>query len=218
MHGCNRMLDNSLQLIARMGCTQDVKRLVRLVCTKWEEVGRKGRLQCYEMKLFYAKQLHSAIPPLFAGLPPRMVCTSANKAEVWTQEELAHRLLAACHTYFTFSYNPSPSGAAFVSLEHACRDFLAATSSFQGRFPPTSHYMTTHFMDFVRRDHGAYVTVQEGPEHHHKLDMGVARRTWTNARGAHMPFTRMEQILRTYELRRILLERGHQPSTLLSHE
>jgi hypothetical protein len=212
MHGCNRMLDNSLQLIARMGCTQAVKRLVRLACTKWEQAGSKGRLQCYEMKLFYAKQLHVAIPLLFAGLPPRMVFTSADKGEAWTQEELVHRLLAACHTYFTYSYNHNPSGAALMSLEHAQRDFLAATSSFRGRFPPTSHYMTTHFLDFIRCDRGAYVTVQEGPEHHHKLDRGVALRTWTNPRGSHMPFTRMEQVLRTYELRRILLERGHEPN------
>ena len=116
-----------------------------------------------------------------------------------------------CHTYFMFYYNPNPSDDDILRLKKARDDFLTAHSSFDLRCAPTSHFMTTHFLDFVDQVRGAYVTLQEGPEHHHKLDMGVAKRTWTNPNGPHMPFSREVQMLRTYELRRILLERGHKP-------
>lgn len=153
------------------------------------------------------------IPPLYDGLPSRVVFTSATQGDVWTQEELTRRLLNACHTFFTYSYNSKPRGGDILRLQNARCDFIAATSSFEQRFAPTSHYMTTHFFEFIDKDHGAYATLQEGPEHHHKLDMQLAQRTWTNPSAAHTPFSRAEQILRTYELRRILLERGHKPPT-----
>ena len=72
--------------------------------------------------------------------------------------------------------------------------------------PPTTHYMTSHFLQFAHTDRGAYHTLQEGPEHHHKLDMDVAHQTFSNWQGAHVPYTRMEQVLYTYLLRQILLE------------
>lgn len=209
MHGCNRMLDNSLQLIARMGYVSELIQIVHKASSKWAAVGRQGRLQCNEMKRFWEKKLDNLIPPVYAGVEKRRAVILPSGIEMWTQEELAARLLCACRTYFMYSYDPQPSSAMYERLQRAACDFLAATSSFHGRLPPTTHYLTTHFLHFCHTDGGAYTTVQEGPEHHHKLDMSVAHLTFTTPEGNHMPFTRMEQILRMYELKRILLERGH---------
>lgn len=89
MHGCNRMLDNSLQLIAHMGCVPQLRQMVRRACSTWEEQGGPGRLQCYQMKRFYEMDLHTKIPPIYAESPDRIAFTSATEGGTRTAKDIA---------------------------------------------------------------------------------------------------------------------------------
>jgi hypothetical protein len=77
---------------------------------------------------------------------------------------------------------------------------------------PTIHYLTNHYIQFAREDKGAYHTVLEGSEHHHKNDRDVARMVFPHESGANTKTGPMRQILETQDLRLILLNRGHSPS------
>lgn len=213
MHGCNRLLDNSLQLIARLVSVDLLLPIVRQACHKWEPRGRSGRFQCYEMKHFWERKLDAALTAAVALHPGGRVVLLPTRAETWSVPRMVKELLAACRTYFEFSYTPTPAGPAYTALTHAACVLLSITASLAGRMPPTTHYLTSHFLQFAHTDRGAYHTLQEGPEHHHKFDMDVAHQTFSNWQGAHVPYTRMEQVLRTYQLRQILLEHGYGPNT-----
>ena len=216
MHGCNRLLDNSLQLIASFGEREAVTKIVHKVASKWVAQGHKGRLQCFEMKKFWERNLDTEVIASFAR--HTQVCAmlvrgaqGIERAE-WTAHALVTRLLGACRAYHTFSYTILPPYPLYCALLNARDDILSVFAHFHRRLPPTTHWLTTHFIHFVRLDGTAYTTLQEGPEHHHKIDERNAHITYTAACGNHMPFTRYEQLLRRYELQRIL--RTHFPEAV----
>lgn len=220
MHGCNRLLDNCLQLITSIAEKDAVTNVVHKVASKWVAHGHKGRLQCFEMKKFWEHNLDPQVIACFTThtKPCAVLVRTANGVEraEWTQRDLVARLLGACRVYYSVSYTMHPSHEQHCALRDARDTILSATAHFRRRLPATTHWLTTHFLDFIRIDRTAYITLQEGPEHHHKVDDAEAHLTYTIPQGQHMPFTRYEQVLRRYELQRIL--RSHCADRLSEHQ
>ena len=55
MHGCNRVLDNTLRLVQQLGRARDVISCMQSVCPRW---GKSVATQCKHMKLFFQRQAH----------------------------------------------------------------------------------------------------------------------------------------------------------------
>ena len=129
--------------------------------------------------------------------------------------DAARCLLTACKCYFDFAYTRTPTLPDFTALK-AARDnilaidhnILAIDHALQATQQPTTHYMTSHFIEFAEADGGAYHAVQEGAEHHHKDDRKDSWMAFTCTGSRYDDRSTLQMMLDFQELQRILIRRA----------
>lgn len=206
MHGCNRLLDNHLRVIQSLGYKGELKDIVRQVCPQW---GKVIALHPLQMKAFHQQNLGKRIADLFVGTQRQVTLPQREAPAIQISiADAVHRLMDACKGYKHFAYTEYPVEADFAALSAARDNILAVDYALQAQLQPTTHYMTTHFVDFANQDRSAYHTVQEGAEHHHKDDRLDAWMAFTNDEGRWDERSKMQMMLDTQELKRILIRRS----------
>jgi len=209
MHGCNRLLDNYLRMLQVIGSKTAIARVVQKVCKKWG----KGALTPIQTRLFYQRRLHQEIPPLLACVKKRYQVPQRGAAtREMTAPQLATVVLEAIHTYRVCAYTRPPQLPDFGRLQEAQAVLLAAAYVLQQPQTSTIHYMTSHFVTLTEHDGSAYHTVQEGAEHHHQNDRELCKNVFPHIFGANSHHSALQQLLDMQQLRRIMLDRGHQPA------
>jgi len=208
MHGVNRLLDNTLHIVQDHVVYTDKIDLISIVCEccpRWGE--KKVALKPHQTRLFFAAGKDHRICDLLQNdLLPITVERRDGAREVITYATLGQRLLSACREYFTYSrIRPPTSAADDARLAVACDHMLACFHALRVKLAPTTHYLTSHFLTFSSIDRGAYTTLQEGAEHHHKTDRKTAAMVFSGLlQGAGM----LEQLLNQQELHRLLRQRA----------
>lgn len=96
----------------------------------------------------------------------------------------------------------------FTALKHARDDILAIDFALEEALQPTTHYMTSHFVDFAEADGGVYHAVQEGDEHHHKDDRKDSWMAFTCDGSRYDDRSTLQMMLDAQELQRILIRRA----------
>lgn len=210
MHGCNRMLDNTLRLLTSIENRAQIEEKIHKVCPKW---GVKSALRPVDTRSFYEHNIHQEIIALFVHSSARYTVPvpGGGQRRVSVHDFVASAL-NACYCFWKFAYTPQPREFLNAQLRSARNDILAFYYSLKSEVMPTMHYMTNHFLEFIDKDGSAYYFVQEGAEHHHKNDRDIARMIIPHDGGKYLPQGPMEQILNIQQLRRILINRGHNPN------
>jgi len=208
MHGCNRLLDNHLRLLQGLGAAREIKAVVREVSSQW---GKKGALRPVETKAFYDRHQDDAVVALFAGTTEEYRLLQPDGLQiVVTRQEMARRTLSACRAYWTFSRLRQPGPPDFTMLLQARDALLSIAHAVRAPLAPTTHYMTSHFVDFAELDGTAYTLLQEGAEHHHKTDRNFASMVFTCGGSLYDGRGPMQQLLDLQQLHRILMRRRRQ--------
>jgi hypothetical protein len=206
MHGCNRLLDNHLRLLQSHGPKTAVKDVVRQVCPQW---GKNGALHPLQMKQFFARHLDDEVVSLFARSNAAVMLPRREQPALQiTLQDAARRLIGACKAYFEFAYIRSPQRADFATITNARDNVLAVDFALRSEMQPTTHYMTSHFVYFAEEDGGAYLTVQEGAEHHHKDDRKDSWTSFTCEGSRYDERNTHQMLLDTQELHRALIRRA----------
>ena len=209
MHGCNRLLDNTVRIIQELAKKKQVADCMQSVCPNW---GPKIATQCKHMKMFFQRQLHIHMANLFNDVNKNhQVRHSDGSRTVESTGQVVRMLLDGCRGFYHFAYLRKPADADYGALLLARNKLLAGYDAVEAELAPTTHYMTSHFIDFAEADGTAYHTLQEGAEHHHKLDRKDSRLMFTSNGGKHVHTAPLQQLLDIQEVRRILIRRGHQP-------
>lgn len=207
MHGINRILDESIRLVAKWQCYTEVCKVMQEICNDW---GGEGILQCVEMKNFFKKNLHYELAQIFADKP---VVLRVKQFDGSTRDLSAFTaitmLVDALEVYYVVCYTQHPSAEDFIALRMARNHLRAFWAALEAPQTPTFHYLTTHLLEFGQLDGSFYHTLQEGAEHHHQNDRESGQNVFTShgANGTRLNF--MQQLLLTQELRRVLLFMGH---------
>ena len=208
MHGINRILDESVRLIANWQCRIEVCKVMQEVCTDW---GGEGILQCVEMKKFFKKDLHSELTQIFADKPVTLKVQQCDGVILEMPAfNVIKMMLDALEVYYHVCYTKTPSPDQFVALRTARSHLRAIWAAFEAPQTPTFHYMTTHLLQFGESDGSCYHTLQEGAEHHHQNDRESGRNVFTSRGADGKRLNSTQQLLLTQELRRILLFKGHE--------
>ena len=209
MHGCNRLLDNTVRILQTLGKKKEVADCMQMVCPNWS---RDVATQCKHMKLFFQRQLHVRMASFFTEVDDAYrVRQRDGSQDVKTTYEVARMLLDACHGFYKFAYTIQPSDDDFQALQLARDSLLAAYDAVEAELAPTTHYMTSHFLEFARKDGTAYHALQEAAEHHHKQDRKDSRVVFTSGGSKYITSEPLQQLLDFQEVRRILIRRGHPP-------
>jgi hypothetical protein len=206
MHGCNRLLDNHLRILQEHTSKAALKDIVREVSPHW---GKDGALHPLQMKQFYRRQLDATVARLFGNSQRTLTLPQREAPPIQISlSDAAQRLLQACKCYFNFAYTRTPTPADFTALKVARDNILAIDFALRAPQQPTTHYMTSHFVDFAVADGGAYHSVQEGAEHHHKDDRKDSWMAFTCSGSRYDDRSTLQMMLDNQELQRILIRRA----------
>jgi hypothetical protein len=161
------------------------------------------------MKEFFRRQLDATITRLFDSRQDTLAIPQREAPAIRISfSDAARRLLTACKCYFDFAYTRTPTLPDLTALKAARDNILAIDYALQAMQQPTTHYMTSHFIEFAEADGGAYHAVQEGAEHHHKDDRKDSWMAFTCTGSRYDDRNTLQMMLDFQELQRILIRRA----------
>lgn len=208
MHGCKCLLDNVLKDFFPLH--QQPARFTAVMKSanpNWEPT---KNLRPTDMKEFYVRNLHLTLANTFHD-DPIPVRTPAGNRNVPTRR-LVHFVLDAIRVYKDFSYHRQPAPGDLAALLGAREALLVFFASVTLKLAPTSHYMTSHFIEFARKDTDVFWMLQEGAEHANRDDKVDVRTTFGRGKSASAPGGPLksgwQQLLEQKELRRVLVRQG----------
>lgn len=177
--------------------------------SKWTAA---SSLSIKEAKLLLnSPQFHHAVGELFRGhsVLKRVFVPSPDGHVQETRElesETVVLMLLACVVVIKdFAYAQWPSRHSFAVLWRARNALLGIYAASDLPLAATEHFLFNHAIELALHDRTAYVTLQEGMEHKHKVDRDDASHSSHNHKRTHNnPRTFFEQILDHQELRRVL--------------
>ena len=105
------------------------------------------------MKMFFQRQLHIYMANLFNDVNKNhQVHHSDGSRTVESTGQVVRMLLDGCRGFYHFVYLRKPADADYGALLLARNKLLAGYDAVEAELAPTTHYMTSHFIDFAEAD------------------------------------------------------------------
>jgi hypothetical protein len=212
MHGVSNLLSNAIKHLYQFLPTNSpirtaVKQCIQQCKPKWKP---KSAIVPKEMKLFYAKHLDVSFIGLFQTFkhPVQLQWPGYVDGYTLTFNQMVDMFIDAIRVYKEFAYTPWPTSMDVMVLEQARSVVLSIYAAHQWTPEITTHYMTSHAIEFVKLDGTAYFTLQEGVEHANYVDKQDIECTFKGTSIATTGRNRWQQLLDHQQLQHHLIVMG----------